>query len=84
MTEANYKDKEQIKALLMKNILQASESTLEKHVFSLFEVNEVKNLVLKSLVKSYSQLINLKICKQDFYLRSKTSPTLQLQTISHS
>ena len=52
--------------------------------FCLFEVNEVKNLVIKSLVKSYSQLINLKICKQDFPLRSKTSPTLQLQTISHS
>ena len=32
ITEANYNDKEQIKALVMKRILHASESTLEKHV----------------------------------------------------
>jgi transposase len=34
ITEANYKDKEQIKALVMKSILHASESTLTKHVFA--------------------------------------------------
>ncbi len=34
ITEANYKDKEQIKALVLKSILHASESTLKKHVFA--------------------------------------------------
>ena len=34
ITEANYKDKEQIKALQMKSILQDLESTLKKHVFA--------------------------------------------------
>ena len=34
ITEANYEDKEHIKALVMKSILHASESTLQKHVFA--------------------------------------------------
>ena len=39
ITEANYKDKEQIKALVKKSILQASECTLEKHVFACLTID---------------------------------------------
>ena len=42
ITEANYKDKEQIKALVMKSILHASESTLEKHVFACLRLMKLK------------------------------------------
>ena len=42
ITEANYKDKEQIKSLVMKSILQASESTLTKHVFSCLRLMKLK------------------------------------------
>ncbi len=42
ITEANYNYKEQIKALVMKNILQASESTLTKHVFSCLRLMKLK------------------------------------------
>ena len=43
ITEANYKDKEQhIKALVMKSILQASESMLEKHVFACLRLMKLK------------------------------------------
>ena len=40
--EANYKDKEQIKALVVKSILQASESTQTKDVFSSFRLMKLK------------------------------------------
>ena len=39
ITEANYKKKEQIKVLVMNSILQASESTLEKHIFACLRLN---------------------------------------------
>ena len=42
ITEANYKDKEHIKALVMKSILHASESTLEKHVFACLRLMKLK------------------------------------------
>ena len=42
ITEANYKDKEQIKALVVKSILQASESTLTKHVFACLRLMKLK------------------------------------------
>ena len=42
ITEANYKDKEQIKSLVMKSILQASESMLAKHVFACFRLMNLK------------------------------------------
>lgn len=42
ITEANYNDKEQIKALVMKSILHASESTLEKHVFACLRLMKLK------------------------------------------
>ncbi len=32
ISEANYKEKEQIKTLVIKSILQAAESVLEKHI----------------------------------------------------
>ena len=42
ITEANYNDKEQIKALVMKSILQASESTLTKHDFACLRLMKIK------------------------------------------
>ena len=42
ITEANYNDKEQIKALVVKSILQASESTLTKHVFACLRLMKIK------------------------------------------
>jgi hypothetical protein len=40
--EANYKDNEQIKALVMKSILQASDSTLEMHIFACLRLMKLK------------------------------------------
>ena len=42
ITDANYNDKEQIKALVMKSILQASDKTLEKHVFACLRLMKLK------------------------------------------
>ncbi len=42
IAEANYKEKKQIKTLVMKSILQALEGTLEKHIFACLRLMKLK------------------------------------------
>ena len=42
ITEANYKDKKQIKALVMKRIVEASDRTLQRLVFACLRLMKLK------------------------------------------